>query len=75
MEIACQQASLLLIVPFCVCFHFVLFTVIRYSLFLCVVCCVVFSLILYLWLAYISFETSYVFSLSLHAMNIMWLFL
>lgn len=42
---------------------------------LCCVCCVVFSLILYLLLAYTSFETSYVFSLSLHAMNIMRLFL
>ena len=42
------------------------------------VLCVVllfFSLILYLLLAYTSFETSYVFSLSLHAMNIMRLFL
>lgn len=62
--------------PFLCVFSFRVFTVIRYSLFLCVVCCVVvFSLILYLLLAYISFETSYVFSLSLHAMNIMRLFL
>lgn len=61
--------------PFLCVFSFRVFTVVRYSLFLCVVCCVVFSLILYLLLAYISFETSYVFSLSLHAMNIMRLFL
>ena len=49
-----------------------------YSLFIVSLCCVLcccFSLILYLLPAYISFETSYVFSLSLHVMNIMWLFL